>query len=142
MKVVYLFILLAMSSWVLADYNPDDDRFSKQLKNAIEMIEVSNYEQAIQILNDLVNLQSEDADVWNLLGYSNRKLGNLEDAEHSYRQALLYNPEHKGALEYQGELFLQQNDLASAKKNLQKLREICPQGCEELTVLEQALASH
>ena len=139
---MYLFILVAMSNWVQADYNPDDDRFGKQLKNAIEMIEVSNYEKAIQILNDLVNLQSEDADVWNLLGYSNRKLGNLEDAGHSYRQALLYNPEHKGALEYQGELFLQLNDLSSAKKNLQKLREICPQGCEELTDLEQALASH
>lgn len=142
MKVLFLIIFFAMSSWVLADYNPDNDRFSKQLKTAIEMIESSNYEKAIQILNDLVKQQSEDADAWNLLGYSNRKAGNLEEAGHSYQQALLYDPEHKGALEYQGELFLQLNDLTSAKKNLQKLREICPQGCEELSDLEEALASH
>ncbi len=140
MKLVCLVMFVIMSQWSLADGTSDEEEFDAELDDARQMIESSRYEQAIQMLGILVKQESGSADAWNLLGYSHRKLGNLEDAAHSYRQALLYNPEHKGALEYQGELFLALNDLAGARENLHKLREVCPAGCEELADLEEALA--
>ncbi len=142
MRLVCLAMLVIMSQWSLADGTSDEDEYDAELDDVREMIESSRYEQAIEVLGILVKQESGSADAWNLLGYSHRKRGNFEEAAHSYRQALLHNPEHKGALEYQGELFLALNDLASARDNLNMLRELCPTGCEELADLEKALADH
>ena len=35
-----------------------------------------------------------------------RKLGNMEMAAKNYEKALSLDPKHKGALEYQGQLFI------------------------------------
>jgi tetratricopeptide (TPR) repeat protein len=41
-----------------------------------------------------------------ILGFSFRKMGNLDKAAFYYEKALTISPKHKGALEYQGEMFL------------------------------------
>jgi tetratricopeptide (TPR) repeat protein len=56
-----------------------------------------------------------------------------------YTEALAIDPDHQGALEYQGELFLKMGDQESAQANLQKLLELCPDGCEALATLETAI---
>ena len=60
----------------------------------------------------------------------------------SNRIALDLDPDHKGALEYQGELRLEQNNLPAAEANLAKLRRLCPAGCAERDDLERAIQAY
>jgi len=55
---------------------------------------------------------------------------------------LAIDPEHRGANEYLGELYLQTNDLAKAKERLNKLDDICYFGCEEFDDLKSAIAAY
>ena len=59
-----------------------------------------------------------------------------------YKSALALDVKHKGALEYQGKLFLMLGDKASAEKNLQKLDKICWLGCGELDDLRTAIRNY
>lgn len=82
------------------------------------------------------------ADLFNLLGYTNRQLGRYEDAAKWYTEALYYDPSHRPALEYQGELFLKIGDIDGAKQNLSLLELFCPDGCAERELLAKAIAQH
>lgn len=81
------------------------------------------------------------ADVYNLLGFSLRNLGQYDEAAKWYREALYYDPDHRNAIEYQGELFIKTGQLQRARNNVQKLEFLCLQGCLELTQLRQAVAA-
>ena len=83
----------------------------------------------------------QHADVYNLMGFSLRKTGDYKQAYTFYRKALDFDPEHKGALEYLGELYVETGELAKAREQLAILTRLCPQGCEEREDLEQALAA-
>ncbi|MGX9425862.1 MULTISPECIES: tetratricopeptide repeat protein [Bradyrhizobium] len=81
------------------------------------------------------------ADVYNLLGFSLRKLKRYDEAARWYKEAIFYDPTHRPALEYQGQLFVDIGDFARAEKNLELLRLLChPGGCEEYDKLKDALA--
>ena len=84
---------------------------------------------------------TQHADVYNLLGFSLRKSGDMKQAATFYAKALDFNPEHKGALEYQGEMYVELGQLDKAKVNLAKLVSLCPQGCEEREDLEKAITA-
>ena len=81
----------------------------------------------------------QDPNIYNLLGYSLRKTGDRKGAESFYLKALDFDPDHKGTLEYQGELYIENGDLPKAKQNLARLETLCPAGCEERADLEAAL---
>lgn len=83
----------------------------------------------------------EHADVYNLMGFCLRKTGDYKQAHTFYRKALDYDPEHKGALEYLGELYVETGQLGKAREHVALLRKLCPGGCEELTDLEAAVAA-
>jgi Flp pilus assembly protein TadD len=102
-------------------------------------IKASDYRGAIVDLNGLVDKGVQHADVYNLLGFSLRKSGDTRTALTFYKKALEFDPNHKGALEYSGELYVQLGDMVKARENAAKLTALCPQGCEELTDLQQAI---
>jgi len=81
-----------------------------------------------------------DADIQNLLGYSHRKLGNMNLAFRYYARALELNPKHLGAHEYVGEAYLMVNNPAKAREHLAALEKLCPAKCEERDDLRKALA--
>ena len=83
----------------------------------------------------------QHADVYNLLGFSLRKSGDMKQAATFYAKALDFDPNHKGALEYQGELFVELGQVDKARANLTRLAGLCPQGCEEREDLEKAIAA-
>ena len=83
----------------------------------------------------------QHADVYNLMGFSLRKSGDPKQAYTFYRKALDFDPEHKGALEYLGELYVETGQVDKARENVVLLKKLCPSGCEELADLEQAVAS-
>jgi len=109
---------------------------------AVGMIKDKNYADAIIQLEAAEKSTPKDADVQNLLGFAHRKSGQLNKAAAYYSSALTLDPKHKGALEYQGELFLMLGDKASAEKNLQKLDKICWLGCSELDDLRTAIRNY
>ena len=106
---------------------------------AKDFIEQGKYTKAIKILKELEKESSKDADVQNYLGFSYRKIGNLDLAAVHYNKALILDPKHKGALEYQGEMFLTLNQVDKAKQNLEKLDKICFLGCKEMDKLELSI---
>jgi tetratricopeptide (TPR) repeat protein len=103
-------------------------------------IDAKDFSAAIIELTPLLEA-SPSADVYNLMGFSLRKSGDLKNAQTFYSKALDFDRNHKGALEYQGELFLQIGDINRAKANLAKLAELCPTGCEERGDLEKKIKS-
>src|SRR5262249_31581880 len=82
----------------------------------------------------------QHADVYNLMGFSLRKTGDYKQAYTFYRKALDFDPNHKGALEYLGELYVETGQIDKARENVALLRKLCPGGCEELEDLEKAIS--
>lgn len=112
---------------------------SHEIEAVKAKIKAKDYKGAIRTLNGYVDSGVVNADIFNLLGFSLRKSGDLAGAASYYQRALAMDPNHKGALEYQGELFLQTGNRAAAEANLARLRRLCPNGCEELEDLEEAI---
>lgn len=108
---------------------------------ARRMIKAENWAGAIADLNAKIDDGIQHADLYNLLGYSLRKSGDLKTAYTFYRKALEFDPDHKGALEYLGELYVETGDIGKARENVARLQKLCPDGCEELADLEKVVAA-
>ena len=102
-------------------------------------IKAKDFAGALEELEPLLQT-NQQADVYNLMGFSLRKTGDYKQAYTFYRKALDFDPEHKGALEYLGELYVETGQIEKAKENVVLLRKLCPKGCEELEDLEKAIA--
>jgi len=102
------------------------------------LVYAGEHNKAVQRLTAL-SQTVQHAEVYNLLGYSLRQLKRYDEAGRWYSEALLYDPEHRPALEYQGELFLALGDVAGARKNLRYLELLCGTGCREYGLLKAAL---
>jgi tetratricopeptide (TPR) repeat protein len=55
-------------------------------------------------------------EAWNYVGYTNRKLGNFDDALSAYDKALSLKPGYADALEYRGEAYLGVGRIADAQQ--------------------------
>ena len=109
------------------------------LNNIWLLIKEKKFEQAILELNEE---DQNDADVANLLGFSNRKLKNYDEALKHYQRALSINSKHKGANEYLGELYLETGEIDKAKQQLAILDDICWLPCSEYTKLKKLLKNY
>lgn len=107
-------------------------------KQAKDLIDDKQYAKAIPLLQQSIEEKGEYADALNLLGFSNRKLGDKAKAMTYYTKALNMEPEHLGANEYVGELYLELNDLPKAEARLDVLKNACG-NCEEYEDLEEAI---
>ena len=112
---------------------------SGELTKIRATIGAKNYKSARTALLSLNREFPNNDDVNNLLGYTSRKLNLFKDAATYYSKSLSINPKHLGALEYQGELFIQTKKLSLAKKNLEKLKVLCGINCEEYKDLKAAI---
>ena len=114
-----------------------------QLKNGLVSVKKLLYSeqlnQALIQVRLLDNKFPDNADINNYYGFIYRKMGEYGKSGQFYKKALQLDPRHKGALEYQGELFIKTNKRASAEKNLALLKSICGTSCSEYKKLEKAL---
>ena len=101
-----------------------------------------NYRSAIKYLLKAAEKDPNNADAYNLLGYSHRKLGFNDKAFDYYKIALKLDPRHRGAHEYIGELYLKKDELEKAKEHLKHLDSICFFGCEEYDDLKEAIKNY
>jgi cytochrome c-type biogenesis protein CcmH/NrfG len=104
-------------------------------------IEAKNYSGALEELRGLAE-DTQQADVYNLLGFTLRKTGDYKTALTYYTKALEMQPDHKAAREYLGELYVETGEPAKAKEQLAQLEKLCPSGCEELEDLQKAIATN
>lgn len=114
---------------------------SPEFLHAAAQIEAKEYAQALPLLQTLAVADPGNADVHNLLGLAYRKTDDLDQAEGAYLRALRLNPDHIGALAYQGELFLMLGYATAAEANLAKLAVLCSDGCAEREELADAIAA-
>ena len=112
----------------------------KDFEDGQRAIQAAQYDKGIELMKKVVAAEPKNADAYNYLGFAYRKKGDMRSAAASYETTLKINANHKGALEYQGEMFLKLGRLDDAFKNRVKLRELCPKGCAELSELDRAIA--
>ncbi len=110
----------------------------QQAKN---LIDDEQYAKAIPLLQKSIQQKGEYADALNLLGYSNRKLGDKAKAMTYYTKALNMEPNHLGANEYMGELYLEMNNLPKAEERLAVLKSACGD-CDEFDDLEDEIEDY
>ena len=113
-------------------------RDAPDLASVRAKIKAKDFKAALVELTPMLETH-QHADVYNLMGFSLRKSGDYKQAYTFYRKALEFDPEHKGALEYLGELYVETGEIDKAKQNVALLRKLCPGGCEELADLEKAV---
>src|ERR1051326_6876717 len=89
--------------------------------NAVRLIHHEKYAEAVPLLNRALQERPNSADVLNYLGYTHRMLGDYAGSLDFYTRALARDPDHKGAHEYLGELYLKMNRLADARGQLTAL---------------------
>lgn len=112
---------------------------SEEFEESIALIDEDRFEEAIELLEEVAEAEPNSADVWSLLGFSYRSIGNTERAFAVYNKALLINPDHIGANEYLGQLYLQVGDLTKAKAQLRIVDTACVVGCPEASQLKAAI---
>ena len=118
------FIMLFSSSSVFPAGSDSDDSSSSadtldvNYLNGKEQVANQDYQAAIRYLLKAVETDPENADVYNLLGYSHRNLEMNDKAFVYYEKALSLDPRHKGAHEYIGELYLKLKQTEKKQKNI------------------------
>jgi len=104
-------------------------------------IDKEHYDIAAKDLKAMLEGDLKNADAWNLLGYSYRKMGQFDLSWDAYERALTLNPDHLGANEYLGELYITQGNMEQAGMQLEKLMVLCPTSCEAFENLKKAIAA-
>ena len=134
-------LLFSTQVWAAGSYGYEPSA-SKLINDAKKLIKNDKHERAIKKLKKAIKEEPDNADIYNYLGFAHRKIGDYDKSKIYYEKALSIQPDHKLALEYQGELFLKLDDVHSAQSNLVKLRMLCPEGCDELTDLDIAISKY
>jgi predicted Zn-dependent protease len=142
MKYLQTLLLASLLAFALAEGTPSVEEPSYTYNDAQALIDVWDYEGAIDILLPLSEAEPDNPDVFNLLGYSHRKIEMYDEALGYYTTALELDPMHLGANEYLGELYLETNQPELAQERLDVLAQACPEGCEELETLGAALVAY
>lgn len=123
-------------------YSGATKNLSATMRTATKLIKSGDFEAALPLLLAETKADPKNADVWNLTGFASRKLGQLDQSAAAYETALSLDPKHKGALEYQGELFLTLGELAKAEANLALLDQYCSWNCSERKALRKAVIAY
>ncbi|MGL4609088.1 MAG: tetratricopeptide repeat protein [Trueperaceae bacterium] len=142
MKYLQTLLLALLLAFALAEGSTSTEEPSATYNDAQALVEVEDYQGAIDILLPMSEAEPENPDIFNLLGYSHRKLEMYEEALAYYTTALELDPMHLGANEYLGELYLETHEPELAAERVEVLKEACPDGCEELEELEAAVAAY
>jgi len=82
------------------------------------------------------------ARVLSSIGYSTRKLGDIDKGIDYYRQALAIDPNYTKVREYLGEAYLMVNNVAKAEEHLAALKTICLLPCNETGMLERKISEY
>ena len=108
-------------------------------EEAVALIEDGSYQEGADVLLTLAEEEPENADVFNWLGYSHRRMEQYDVALEYYMTALELEPMHLGANAYLGELYVETGQREAAEEQLAILMEACGGTCEEYEELAMAI---
>ena len=129
-----LLLLAAPAAAVLPEPEGDPD-----IAAARQAMDGGRYELGLQLLQAVLERLPGDPDVLVYVAFAERRAGRIAAAMEAYRQALAANPDHPGALAYQGALFLDLGRRAEAEANLARLAARCAD-CPERETLARDIA--
>ncbi len=143
-SVLAIILSVSMASAVLAAGSTSPSRRPPPTGYdlGVKAVKAGDYARALSLLQKVVVADPGDADAWNYIGFSHRKLNRFDQALDAYRKALAIKPDHRGANEYLGELYLQTGNPAKAREHLAILNSACFFGCAEYDDLKAAIASY
>jgi len=98
-----------------------------------------DYQNAIGLLKMAAN--QDDPVVLTYLGYSHRKLGEVDLGISLYKKALDIDPDNVDTREYLGEGYVTKGELDLAWLELKEIERRCGMACEEYRALETAMRS-
>ena len=124
------------------DYDDEAKPVNIDYKSGYDEVSNGNYQLAIKYLLKAAKTSPDNPDVYNLLGFSHRKLDKVEEAFKYYNRALKLNLRHQGANEYIGELYLRTKNLNKAEEHLEVLDDVCFFGCDEYDDLKDAIEKY
>ena len=143
---IFIVILLRLEVTLADPSSSDNNDTSKPVnvdyKNGSIAAYNGKFLVAIKHLELAARISPNNPDVYNLFGYSHRKLDQLEQAFDNYWKALKLDPRHLGANEYIGELYLRTKNLKKAKEHLEVLDDVCLFGCDEYDDLKDAIEKY
>ena len=140
--ILFMALVITGSSLVPAHADGGNAKKDSPLKPSHELIEDEKYQQAITELDKALRDDPDNADLLNLMAYSQRKLKHFDIAMDYYQKALRIDPQHRGANEYLGELYLQLGQSDKAEERLEVLDKECFFGCDEFDELETVIAEY
>ena len=152
-KLLILLLLISfnVSGAGTESSNSDSTTTPDQINSLYELAEKhiynKKYDKSLKLLKKLTKreyLGTRRADIYNLLGFSYRKLENpeLDKSFAAYMMALEIDPEHAGAHEYLGELYLMRDQKNQAMRMLSKLENLVGKNAEEYKDLLQAIENY
>lgn len=98
------------------------------------------YDEAIATLKLAAN--QNDPRILNYLGYSTRKLGDVEAGLKYYQTALKADPDYTLVREYMGEAFLQLGQVEKAQEQLAEIKSRCGTDCQEYAMLDEQITAY
>ena len=153
-KIIFIAIFFITSASLCADSSTSsssDTDNSDQIKILYERakvyIEEDNFKKSLKVLKTLTkreDLAGFRADIYNLLGFSYRKLNkpDLDKSFAAYMMAIELEPAHIGAHEYLGELYLMLENQSKALEILAKLEVLAGKSSKEYLDLEKAIKQY
>lgn len=105
---------------------------------AVRLAEAEQYRDSLDLLQTLANQQQ--ARVLTYIGFTTRKLGDLDKGIAIYQKALALEPDYTLAREYLGEGLLDRGDLEGAKRELTQIERVCGKDCHPYEELAQQIA--
>lgn len=128
----------ALTSSTAFAVDDDTSTGSVDLSSVRAKIQAGSYAAALDELRGLAE-DTQQADIYNLMGYTLRKTGDYATSLTYYTKALQLQPDYRPAHEYLGELYVETGDIDKAREQLAALVKLCPGGCEERQDLERSL---
>ena len=130
-------LFICLSTTLAADIS--DGNAPPDLESAKALIAKKDWGSAVASLEKFVKANPNNADGFNLLGYSLRNSKRYPEAIFNYKEALRIDPAHRGAHEYLGQTYVQTKQLDKAKELLASLEKICGTQCEEYVDLKKSI---
>jgi tetratricopeptide (TPR) repeat protein len=154
MKKIIILLLLISFSAIGAGTSSSTDASTETSAQIIKLYELAekhidnqSYDKSLKLLKKLTkreDLGTKRADIYNLLGFSYRKLDNpdLDKSFAAYMMAIEIDPSHLGAHEYLGELYLMRDQKDKALFMLEKIDQLAGSDTEEYQDLKKAIDEH
>ena len=134
-----LAVSCAVAAFAADDTVTPDDAANPDFTAVKAMVDSGKFDQAMPDLQALDKASPNNPDILNLIGFTYRKTGHPDEALDYYNRALSLQPNHLGANEYLGELYLELKQPQKAAERLAVLQKACG-NCEEYQDLKEKIA--